>query len=108
MELAKVNQVIEYNESNILNDISIGFKVDILTSKSIFCELKKYLIGCSISDEKCVPSDVVDKAWHLFIIHTKLYMDFCNKYFGKYIHHFACKGELDYENFYKTKELLGN
>ncbi len=33
------------------------------------------------------PSHLVDKAWHTHIIHTMQYMGFCEKHFGRYIHH---------------------
>lgn len=33
------------------------------------------------------PSELVDKVWHEFILHTREYMDFCERHFGEYIHH---------------------
>jgi hypothetical protein len=29
----------------------------------------------------------IDQMWHVFLLYTKDYMDFCNEYFGEYIHH---------------------
>ncbi len=29
----------------------------------------------------------IDQMWHLFLLYTKDYMCFCQKYFGEYIHH---------------------
>ena len=34
-----------------------------------------------------MPSRVVDDAWHEFILMTRLYHGFCDKAFGKYLHH---------------------
>lgn len=34
-----------------------------------------------------MPSHAVDKAWHEFILLTKNYADFCEKAFGKFLHH---------------------
>lgn len=34
-----------------------------------------------------VPGKVVDKVWHNQILHTRAYIDFCNKAFGHYLHH---------------------
>lgn len=34
-----------------------------------------------------MPSRVVDDAWHEFILMTRLYHSFCDKAFGKYLHH---------------------
>lgn len=37
-----------------------------------------------IMDEQMKP---IDQLWHVFLLYTKDYMDFCNKYFNQYIHH---------------------
>ncbi len=29
----------------------------------------------------------IDNMWHEFILHTQAYMDFCQQYFGHYLHH---------------------
>lgn len=29
----------------------------------------------------------IDAMWHEFILHTRDYMDFCQEYFGEYLHH---------------------
>lgn len=29
----------------------------------------------------------LDEFWHLFILHTRDYMEFCERYFGAYLHH---------------------
>ena len=37
-----------------------------------------------IMDEAMRP---IDDIWHIFLLYTKDYMDFCDQYFGQYIHH---------------------
>lgn len=34
-----------------------------------------------------VPSKACDEIWHNMILYTQRYPDFCNKYFGRFIHH---------------------
>lgn len=34
-----------------------------------------------------MPSDVVDEIWHEFILHTRDYASFCDKYLGRFLHH---------------------
>jgi hypothetical protein len=29
----------------------------------------------------------IDKLWHAFILHTKLYREFCDRFFGRYLDH---------------------
>lgn len=43
----------------------------------------------------------IDQMWHIFLLYTKDYMDFCQKYFGEYLHHLPdivtkLKGEYVY------------
>jgi hypothetical protein len=33
------------------------------------------------------PLLTLDELWHLFILHTRDYIDFCMHYFGEYFHH---------------------
>lgn len=51
--------------------------------------LKEYFHICNIAGEKFVsmPSQVVDVAWHEFILFTKQYQVFCGKAFGRFLHH---------------------
>lgn len=37
-----------------------------------------------IMDEEMIE---IDKMWHVFLLYTKDYMDFCDTYFGEYLHH---------------------
>lgn len=30
---------------------------------------------------------IIDEMWHAFILYTQIYADFCEKYFGRFIHH---------------------
>lgn len=39
------------------------------------------------SASECTPSQRVDLVWHEFILFTRLYANFCQQHFGKYIHH---------------------
>lgn len=45
----------------------------------------------------------IDQMWHVFLLYTKDYMDFCHKYFGEYLHHLPDivptfeKGSFDFE-----------
>ncbi len=33
------------------------------------------------------PLHILDKMWHVFILHTRSYTDFCQQYFQRYLHH---------------------
>ncbi len=60
-----------------------------------------------IMDEEMKP---IDQMWHVFLLYTKDYMDFCLKYFGEYLHHLPdivakLKGEYIYSRSEDTHEI---
>lgn len=70
----------------------------LLENSSLSCEqsiivsecLKDYFITGLMSKglgSVAMPSKIVDELWHVFIIFTKDYVDFCNNAYGYYFHH---------------------
>jgi len=51
--------------------------------------LKEYFQVCNMAGKRMVamPSQVVDVAWHEMILFTRLYDNFCNRAFGRFLHH---------------------
>ena len=51
--------------------------------------LRQYFRVCRKAGKKmtAMPSQVVDIAWHKFILHSKEYHDFCTAAFGYHLHH---------------------
>lgn len=48
-------------------------------------------------------SEVADELWHEFILHTRAYCEFCEKIFGKYIHHNPTENNVEYD--WRNKEI---
>lgn len=49
----------------------------------------------------------IDQMWHIFLLYTQDYMDFCQEYFGQYLHHLpdlVDNMEDDKEEFKKNLE----
>jgi hypothetical protein len=57
--------------------------------EALFTEVKKYLV--LVSSYNTVIFEMyslrVDEVWHQFILYTREYMDFCERFFGRYIPH---------------------
>lgn len=50
--------------------------------------LKQYfLLSQKTSEVLAMPSQAVDELWHEFILYTKTYQQFCQKAFGRFLHH---------------------
>ncbi len=55
----------------------------------ILTGLRQYFHICNMAGSRFVsmPSQVVDCAWHEFILFTRQYQQFCNTAFGRFLHH---------------------
>jgi len=53
----------------------------------LFEDMKKWLYICGTCPEHMAPAPKIDEAWHNFILFTKDYADFCEEFFGHFIHH---------------------
>ena len=49
-------------------------------------ELEKFFLEV-VQKGTITPSKLVDETWHNFILHTRLYAEYCEKKFGQFIHH---------------------
>jgi hypothetical protein len=63
--------------------------LDSAQEQRVFEGLRDYFTMCAQAQGRFVsmPSQVADDAWHAFILHTRYYQDFCNKAFGRFLHH---------------------
>jgi uncharacterized membrane protein YgcG len=68
-------------------------------------ETLKFLDLCATSDVILVPSKRVDHAWHVFILHTREYDDWCRQRYGEYVHH-TPTDETDLDAYRRTLDLL--
>lgn len=97
--IASLEEVMKYENIDVIERLMKSWNISLEESTSIFNEMKKWLWLCAdnrrrkLSGEK-VPSlavtqsmTLLDEMWHAFILFTKPYTAFCDKYFGFYIHH---------------------
>jgi hypothetical protein len=102
-----INLLLNKKSSIMVNDkIQIPFSiierfaqcngVTLEVSQGIYEKVLDFLDVCDAADEKAgSPSKVVDEAWHSFILHTKLYAEFCENRYGSFIHHFPRSNAFD-------------
>ncbi len=79
-------QIIDENPI-IIEKISKSCSLDESDSKGALIEALKYLDLVFYTEQVLTPALIVDYAWHEFILCTKSYAAFCDKKFGKFIHH---------------------
>lgn len=56
-------------------------------AKNLFQDTLRFLYLCGTGNGGHVPTARIDLAWHYFVLFTKDYRDFCDRYFGRFIDH---------------------
>ncbi len=77
----------KFNIESIVARYSKEYNVRPELSEKYFKALEGFLELASKSRFPCFPDKIIDNIWHTFIIHTKIYHDYCKVKFGKFIHH---------------------
>lgn len=74
-------------------------------ARAAVSELAKFLDLCSDAPEPLAPSTTIDEVWHLFILNTRIYAAYCDRYLGGLIHHAPTEGP-ETEAYARTLSLL--
>jgi len=97
--VSSLEEVLAYQNEAIIHKFQESYDLPFEEVKMLFEETKKWLwLNAVAMEEK--PEDhppielfidgplaLVDEMWHTFILFTRPYQEFCNRYFGFYIHH---------------------
>lgn len=97
-----LDEILEYRHPGVEERFCRFFKKSPEEAKKTFADLMRFFWASEkheqdktyksqenldfvfIMDEAMRP---IDDIWHIFLLYTKDYMEFCEKYFGQYIHH---------------------
>lgn len=98
-----LDTLLTYSHPAVIRRFTKDFPAYAADAETIFADLlrffwasKKHLSERSIP---CAPENldfifimdeemkILDHMWHVFLLYTQDYMDFCNRYFGEYLHH---------------------
>ncbi len=58
----------------------------------VVAEYERYFLLMALSERPVTPSESVDQAWHLHLVYTRSYHEWCEALSGQYIHHGPTKG----------------
>lgn len=78
----------DFNFADVIRDYRLQYSKSEEEAHAVLKELKKWLILCSLNRENNYTMiGEVDDLWHVFILHTISYTEFCELLAGEYIHH---------------------
>ena len=88
---ATLEDILAYENYAVIHKISEGLGCSSSRAKEVFNDVKRFLWMSASSSVNCIPSPVIDEGWHAFVLFTQDYADFCQKYFGQFLHHLPHK-----------------
>lgn len=80
-------------------------KISEQEARSLFSDLMTWMYICTKVDKPINPPEIIDEAWHNFILFTKEYNKFCQSFCGRFIHHLPYDGLPITENRIKNSLL---
>jgi hypothetical protein len=79
-------------------------------AKRVIHEYKRFMYLAALGIQQVTPSDEVDQAWHLHLLYSQDYADFCSNVLGVKINHGPTKGgkkeDKRYDEQYKKTQVL--
>jgi hypothetical protein len=84
-------RVLRYRNDDVLHRFLKLYDVSWAEAEDLFTEVKKWLWLCSLPEAKALsitsPMHMMDEMWHNFVLFTRDYAIFCDRYFGRLLHH---------------------
>jgi hypothetical protein len=79
--------IVLYQNPSIIRRIQTENGLGETEATVLFEDTKKFLALSTVTTEKISPTSLIDKGWHVFLMFSKEYAEFCYIYLGKFVHH---------------------
>lgn len=95
MKTPTLEEVLAYDNSDVVYRFHKAYGITREESADIFEQVKKWLWLANMRRQSGIETGlnidmslvVIDEMWHNFVLFTKEYTAFCQRYFGYYVHH---------------------
>lgn len=94
MNLPNLSSVLAYeNDAVVRRYCTEHPQVSYEAAQQIFKDLLAWLwlsehrLSRHLTSHMIAPLAMLDEMWHIFILHTRNYTEFCQQYFHRYLHH---------------------
>lgn len=101
--MCSLEEILKYKNPPVVKRFQKEFPAQANMAEDIFEDLMRFFWGTKkhLQDKKLNPNDenlkfffimdndmrVIDQMWHIFLLYTRDYADYCEKYFGEFLHH---------------------
>jgi hypothetical protein len=101
--MGELSKILEYKHEAVVNRFKREYPAKASNAEEVFEDLLRFFWGTKqhAQDRLHDPTNEnlqfffimdtdmrdIDLMWHLFLLYTRDYQDFCQRYFGEYLHH---------------------
>lgn len=82
-----LDRVMAYENPDLVARLRSKLDLSAEDAKQLFEDTKRFLFLCGTVRGQWSPTELIDEGWHNFILFTKDYAEFCQLFFGRFIHH---------------------
>lgn len=82
-----LDSILEYQNNAVVQRISEKLELDDEKARELFADCLRFLWLTEMEDKPIAPSPKIDEAWHIFLLFTLDYQEFCQECFGRFKHH---------------------
>jgi hypothetical protein len=87
LETSNVIRALHYENEAVIDRYIRKLGLSRRKARILFMEVKRFLCLHALADGPISPPLKVDEGWHHFILFTEDYKEFCEEFFGAFIHH---------------------
>lgn len=84
---ALLERVLAYEHSELVARLQRKMGLGPEEARELFRDNLRYLWLCATLRKRLAPSESIDECWHNFLLYTRDYAAFCNRFFGRFLHH---------------------
>jgi hypothetical protein len=82
-----IDRLLAYENAGLIARMQNKLGIGHAEALALFDDTKRFLYLCGTVAPPLAPPERIDECWHHFILFTQDYASFCERYFGRFIHH---------------------
>src|SRR5262245_60588326 len=81
------DSLLDYQHPGLIRRLQEKLRLNREDAILLFEDTKRFLFLCGTVAGPLAPSEPIDECWHHFILFTQDYAEFCQRFFGRFVHH---------------------
>lgn len=100
-----IDSLLGYRNEVVMNRYMAQLNVDKEYADRVFYAFNQFMATSVLTDGQKTTSPVIDSLWHVFILNTRQYSEFCEKYLRGFVHHEPSRDDVDPQLYVNTRSV---